>query len=210
VVPSPGDAGSRASGGHPIRGGRHFRDFRPYARLPRQHLKAWLVPRAKKHGPVVPLANVPNAIQKLVAAVNADPERKDDVSALTPAPSPVRRARGTEIGTSPLPSPSGPAKETEGDTSPLPSSQCEDGEEEEKFAWKHNALRHSFCSYRLAFVKSAAEVALEAGNSPQMIFRHYPELVTEDEAKAWFAIEPKTPTNVTAMPRREKKTAVTA
>ena len=32
--------------------------------------------------------------------------------------------------------------------------------------WRHNALRHSFCSYRLADVKSAAQVALDVGNSP--------------------------------------------
>ncbi len=57
--------------------------------------------------------------------------------------------------------------------------------------WKHNALRHSFCSYRLAEVKSAAQVSLEAGNSPQMVFRHYRELVTEKEAQAWFAITPE-------------------
>ncbi len=37
----------------------------------------------------------------------------------------------------------------------------------------------------------AAEVALEAGNSPQMIFKHYRELVTEKAAKAWFAITPE-------------------
>jgi hypothetical protein len=60
-----------------------------------------------------------------------------------------------------------------------------------KVPWRHNALRHSFCSYRLADVKSAAEVALEAGNSPQMIFQHYRELVTEKAAKAWFAITPE-------------------
>ena len=60
------------------------------------------------------------------------------------------------------------------------------------FEWRHNALRHSFCSYRLAEVKSAAQVSLEAGNSPQMVFRHYRELVTEQEAKAWFAITPAT------------------
>jgi hypothetical protein len=58
--------------------------------------------------------------------------------------------------------------------------------------WKHNALRHSFCSYRLAKVKSAAEVALEAGNSPQMIFQHYRELVTEKGAENWFGITPET------------------
>ena len=57
--------------------------------------------------------------------------------------------------------------------------------------WKDKALRHSFCSYRLADVKSPAQVVLEAGNSPQMIFEHYRELVTEKAAKAWFAIAPE-------------------
>jgi integrase len=56
--------------------------------------------------------------------------------------------------------------------------------------WKTNALRHSFISYRVAQVQNAAQVALEAGNSPQMIFRHYRELVRPDEALAWFSIEP--------------------
>jgi hypothetical protein len=36
-----------------------------------------------------------------------------------------------------------------------------------------------------------AQVALEAGNSPQMIFQHYRELVRPEAAKAWFAIKPK-------------------
>lgn len=54
----------------------------------------------------------------------------------------------------------------------------------------HNGLRHSFISYRVAILKSAAEVALEAGNSSRMIFEHYRELVTEAEAKAWFALRP--------------------
>jgi hypothetical protein len=54
--------------------------------------------------------------------------------------------------------------------------------------WKHNAMRHSFISYRLAIVQDAAKVALEAGNSPQVIFSSYRELVTPDQAKAWFSI----------------------
>ena len=58
------------------------------------------------------------------------------------------------------------------------------------FAWKHNALRHSFISYRVAETQNVAQVALEAGNSPQMIFKHYRELVRPAEAKAWFAILP--------------------
>ena len=62
-----------------------------------------------------------------------------------------------------------------------------------KFKWKRNGLRHSFCSYRLAITQDAAKTSLEAGNSPQMIFRHYRELTTEDEAKEWFAIMPPKP-----------------
>ena len=57
--------------------------------------------------------------------------------------------------------------------------------------WVHNGLRHSFCSYRMAETKSAAQVALEAGNSPKMLFEHYRELVTEAEAKEWFSLTPK-------------------
>ena len=59
------------------------------------------------------------------------------------------------------------------------------------FTWKRNALRHSYISYRVAETQKVAQVALEAGNSPQMIFQHYRELVRPKEAKAWFAIVPE-------------------
>ena len=59
-----------------------------------------------------------------------------------------------------------------------------------KFVWKHNGLRHSFCSYRLASIQNAAQVALEAGNSPTVIFKSYRQLVTPVAAKAWFSIVP--------------------
>ncbi|MBI4662165.1 MAG: tyrosine-type recombinase/integrase [Verrucomicrobia bacterium] len=65
--------------------------------------------------------------------------------------------------------------------------------------WKANALRHSFISYRLAETQDVAQVALEAGNSPQIIFANYRELVRPDTAKAWFAIGPDAPANVLAM-----------
>ena len=68
-------------------------------------------------------------------------------------------------------------------------------------AWKHNALRHSFISYRCAAVQNVAQVAMEAGNSPGMIFSHYRELVTADEAGTWFAIAPEQPANVVQMPK---------
>ncbi len=108
------------------------------------NLKAWLGDHKKHHGKVLELANVVNALKRLVTATR-------------PAAAP--------------------------DAVKLPPPAVE---------WRHNALRHSFCSYRLAEVKSAAQVSLEAGNSPQMVFRHYRELVTEKQAQAWFAITPET------------------
>jgi hypothetical protein len=66
--------------------------------------------------------------------------------------------------------------------------------------WKHNALRHSFISYRVAKIKNVNEVSMQAGNSPDMIFKHYRarlaevrrrrELATGEAAKPWFGITP--------------------
>ncbi|MHC1765245.1 MAG: tyrosine-type recombinase/integrase [Verrucomicrobiia bacterium] len=56
--------------------------------------------------------------------------------------------------------------------------------------WKHNALRHSYISYRVAQTQDVAKVSLEAGNSTKMINAHYRELVTPEEAATWFAIRP--------------------
>jgi integrase len=62
--------------------------------------------------------------------------------------------------------------------------------------WKQNVLRHSFISYRLAETQNINSVSLEAGNSPQMIFRHYRELATPEQAKTWFASAPEAAPNV--------------
>lgn len=62
-----------------------------------------------------------------------------------------------------------------------------------------NALRHSFASYRLAQIQSAAQVALEMGNSPAIVFAHYRELVRPTAALAWFAVAPEAPANVTTI-----------
>jgi integrase len=78
------------------------------------------------------------------------------------------------------------------------------------FSWKHNALRHSYCNYRLAEVQSAAQVSLEAGSSPQMVFRHYRELVTEKEAQAWFAITLEAAKEVRAKIERERTAKIVA
>ena len=51
-----------------------------------------------------------------------------------------------------------------------------------------NGFRHSFCTYRLADTQNAAQVALEAGNSPTMLFKHYRELATKEDATSWFSV----------------------
>lgn len=56
--------------------------------------------------------------------------------------------------------------------------------------WKPDALRHSYASYRLALTQNMAALALELGNSPAMIFKHYLDLKHEDEARKWFSIRP--------------------
>jgi integrase len=63
--------------------------------------------------------------------------------------------------------------------------------------WRHNALRHSFISYRVQIVGNRYTVAEEAGNSPEMIKRHYLEmelpngdLITKKQAVVWFSIFP--------------------
>lgn len=55
---------------------------------------------------------------------------------------------------------------------------------------KHNGLRHSFGSYRLALLKDPAPIAYEMGNTPKMVFKHYRKVVTGIEAVRWFGIYP--------------------
>ena len=59
-----------------------------------------------------------------------------------------------------------------------------------EFVLPDNCFRHGFISHRVAEVRNVAEVAIEAGNSPDIIFKHYRELVTKDEGEAWFASAP--------------------
>lgn len=57
---------------------------------------------------------------------------------------------------------------------------------------KQNALRHSFCSYHLALHRNAAMTSEIAGNSPQMLNKHYKALVSKTAAEQWFTITPTT------------------
>lgn len=57
-------------------------------------------------------------------------------------------------------------------------------------AWKRNALRHSYASYRLAILMDVPALAIEMGTSVKMIFDNYLDQKHADEAQRWFAIRP--------------------
>jgi integrase len=54
-----------------------------------------------------------------------------------------------------------------------------------------NAMRHSYDSYRLAQCQDASKVSLEMGNSPQMVFAYYRELVKPKDAELYWKITPE-------------------
>jgi integrase len=56
--------------------------------------------------------------------------------------------------------------------------------------WPSNALRHTYASYALAKWPDAAALALEMGNSPAVILRHYRSLVKPAAAAAFWKITP--------------------
>jgi integrase len=54
----------------------------------------------------------------------------------------------------------------------------------------YDGARHSFISYRTAEIRDVARVADECGNSPNVIKKHYREIVTGEGAKVFFSIRP--------------------
>jgi len=74
--------------------------------------------------------------------------------------------------------------------------------------WPQNALRHSFGSYHLARFNDAAKLALEMGNSPATIFRHYRQLVKPKQAERYWNIRLAIAPNVVAMTAQERNPSV--
>jgi len=62
-----------------------------------------------------------------------------------------------------------------------------------------NGARHSFITYRVAQTGDVPRTALEAGNSPAMVFKHYRGLATKEQAGKYFGILPEPPANVIPM-----------
>ncbi len=58
-------------------------------------------------------------------------------------------------------------------------------------AWKKDVLRHTAASYWLASDPDVGKIAMELGNSPAVLFRHYRELVGEEQAKDFWALIPE-------------------
>jgi hypothetical protein len=57
--------------------------------------------------------------------------------------------------------------------------------------WKHNALRHTYISARVAECGDVPRVADEAGNSPYVIRTNYLKRMRPAAAAEWFAIQPE-------------------
>jgi integrase len=74
--------------------------------------------------------------------------------------------------------------------------------------WDQNALRHSFASYHYAKFKNENETAALMGNSPQMVFAHYRELVKPDLAEKYFDIMPPADALNRAKAARKRKPRV--
>lgn len=61
-----------------------------------------------------------------------------------------------------------------------------------------DGFRHSFITYRCAEIRDVGAVADECGNSPNVIKKHYREIVGQELAEKYFAIRPEAPAaNVT-------------
>lgn len=59
------------------------------------------------------------------------------------------------------------------------------------YPWPRDCLRHTAASMMLARDKNADSVALELGNSPTILHRHYKNLVSPADCTAFWAMTPK-------------------
>jgi hypothetical protein len=59
-----------------------------------------------------------------------------------------------------------------------------------KHGLSHDELRHSFISYHVGAFRSVSDAALEAGNSETVIKKHYLNIPTQDQGKAFWRIAP--------------------
>jgi hypothetical protein len=74
-----------------------------------------------------------------------------------------------------------------------------------KHEWHADQLRHSFGSYRMAVVKNAGQVAMEMGNSAQVVLDYYWNWQTKArDAESYWSLTPETVMNTTRKNHSEK------
>ncbi|MBI1178405.1 tyrosine-type recombinase/integrase [bacterium] len=143
-----------------------------------ENLKQWLLPRRQRRGAIAPYSNMTKQLAWLSNRVDREWRRERGQNPEdTQASAKNRKSRKPQAWRR------GKGDKTDRRKSEQPGAK-------RLFKWKHNALRHSYISYRVAETQDVAKVSLEAGNSPQMIFKHYRELVRPKDAEAWFGIVP--------------------
>jgi integrase len=65
--------------------------------------------------------------------------------------------------------------------------------------WPHNAMRHSYGTYRMAQIKNESLVSYEMGNSPDIVHKNYRKVVAKAATESYWNIQPSKPANVIAM-----------
>ncbi len=152
------------------------------------NLRAWLLRHRQEAGPVCVYLNMASEIESLVRGINAV-RRAAWATVKCVTHEELKQAEKQARQNLAEAKTEHRKRKHKGDAPPGAETAKIEGWA--PFAWKHNALRHSFISYRVADIQNVAQVALEAGNSPQMIFKHYRELVRPAAAKEWFTIRPE-------------------
>lgn len=147
------------------------------------NLREWLIEHRQKSGLVVSHKNV--AFELHMIAKRANQLRRTNWAETNGITAEELAANDAKVKKADKPAVKGKQK---GEVPP--GAETAEIEGWTAFAWKHNALRHSFISYRVALVNDVAKVSLEAGNSPRMVFSNYRELVRPADAEKWFAIIP--------------------
>ena len=72
-----------------------------------------------------------------------------------------------------------------------------------KFGLSHDVLRHTFISMHVAKYRSMGDTALQAGNSEEIIRKHYLDVKSPAEAEAFFNIMPSKAAEPIAAPSKE-------
>ncbi|HEY5226299.1 MAG TPA: site-specific integrase [Methylovirgula sp.] len=137
----------------------------------------WLLPHRRETGPIAPRGARPDREfgkgSRLELAVN---------QALTAAPR-LKNERPVQLQMEAI------------DPAPLPLLT--------EFAWRNNALRHSYGSYRATIIRNLHQLADEMGNSPEICARHYRNPRPKAQARAWFDVRPKPAANIITLAEEE-------